>query len=421
MRMSQDDHTSDLPADRSAAVEATGTPAADQPHVATPAASAPPPSSAARGHADRSAFAGARRPAKTAAGLGTVLAMVLALVALALAAYIGWRQYNAQAGVNAAVLSSVGLTTRVGDLDRNVSTLTGERALIRQQLADAEQVNHSLRDELLGQSAQLRNLNDAVAKLSEKTLSGHDTLLLDDTESLLRMGQQRYTLFHDAHGAASAYTLAEQALSAVNDVAFNGLRQSIRAEHDALLASQPQTQMTALANLQQLRDVLPALPLKPADLPAQAPAAGAWERVRRALTGVISVQRDNGAPLAVADARFARELTALDLAQAQAAVLGWDANAAAAALKRADAAIAARFDPADAGVQQARSKLAAMAGTLQPTPPATLGGALNELRNLRSVHALTPAVTPAPAASAALTGGDPLATPARAASTGTRP
>ena len=63
--------------------------------------------------------------------------------------------------------------------------------------------------ELLGQGERTRQLEDAVAKLAEKSLSGHDAMLLDETESLLRMGAERYTLFHDAQGAAAAYALRD--------------------------------------------------------------------------------------------------------------------------------------------------------------------------------------------------------------------
>ena len=58
------------------------------------------------------------------------------------------------------------------------------------RLGDAAAVNRSLREELLGQSERTRNLEDAVAKLAEKSLSGHDAMLLDETESLLRMGSR---------------------------------------------------------------------------------------------------------------------------------------------------------------------------------------------------------------------------------------
>ena len=331
-------------------------------------------------------------------GGALALALLLSLLALGLAGYVAWRQWQQIRG-NA----SDNLDQRVGQLEDTVNTIGDERTVLRQRLGDAEQVNRGLREELLGQAERLRNLEDAVAKLSEKSLSGHDAMLLDETETLLRMGQQRYVLFHDAQGAAAAFGLADEALAAVNDGAFSGVRQSIAAEREALQQSEPHTR--AVDTLQQLRGALDTLPLKPQDSSAGQANPGAWARIRRALGTVVSVQRDNGAPLAVADARFARELTALDLAQAQAALLAADVDAAHAAIVRAQTSLAAQFDTADPAVAHAQAQLASLVGTLKPATPVQLGAALAELRNLRAVHALK-AVD---------------ATPARAASTGRRP
>ncbi|WP_091338360.1 uroporphyrinogen-III C-methyltransferase [Frateuria terrea] len=340
-----------------------------------------------------------RAPAPTPRRGGAMaLALLLSLLALGLAGYVGWRQWQQMQGS-----ASDNLDQRVAHVEDTLGTLGDERTLLRQRLGDAEQVNRGLREELLGQGERLRNLEDAVAKLSEKSLSGHDAMLLDETETLLRMGQQRYVLFHDAQGAAAAYGLADQALAAVNDGAFSGVRQSIAAEREALQQSEPHAH--AIDALQQLRGALETFPLKPQDTPAGQANAGAWARIRHALGSVVSVQRDNGAPLAVADARFARELAALDLAQAQAALLAADVDAARAAIVRAQASLAAQFDTADPAVAHAQAQLASLAGTLKPTTPVQLGAALAELRNLRAVHALK-AVD---------------ATPARAASTERRP
>lgn len=335
-------------------------------------------------------------------GGAIALALLLALLALGLAGYVAWRQWQQAQGSASDDRTLAGLDARVGHLEDTLDTVGDERTLLRQRLGDAEQVNRGLREELLGQSERLRNLEDAVAKLSEKSLSGHDAMLLDETGTLLRMGQQRYVLFHDAQGAADAYALADQALAAVNDGAFSGVRQSIAAEREALEQSVPHTR--AIDTLQQLRGALDTLPLKPQDRPADA-QPGAWARIRRALGSVVSVQRDNGAPLAVADARFARELTALDLAQAQAALLAADVDAAHAAIARAQASLAAQFDTADPAVAHAQAQLASLASTVKPATPVELGAALAELRNLRAVHALK-----------AVDAG-----PARAASTGHRP
>ena len=340
------------------------------------------------------------RPAPRPRGGGSLaLAVLLALIAVGACGYIGWRQWQQEQGSAADNQSVASLQQRVATLETTLTTLGDQRSSLNQRLDDAAQVNRSLREELLGQAERTRHLEDAVAKLAEKTLSGRDGMLLDETESLLRMAGERYTLFHDAQGAAAAYALADQTLAAVNDGAFSGLRQSVNAEREALAKSQPASQAGALQQLVALRGGLADLPLKPLDSHA-AEATDAWSRIRRALAGVVSVQRDDGAPLAVADARFARELAALDLAQAQAALLAYDSKGYAAALQRVDAALASQFDGSAPAVQQARETLKQLAGQLPANAPVQLGAALTELRNLRAVHALSPA-----AASSAAPGG----------------
>lgn len=340
------------------------------------------------------------RPAPRPRGGGSLaLAVLLALIAVGASGYIGWRQWQQEQGSAADNQSVASLQQRVATLETTLTTLGEQRSSLNQRLDDAAQVNRSLREELLGQAERTRHLEDAVAKLAEKSLSGRDGMLLDETESLLRMAGERYTLFHDAQGAAAAYALADQTLAAVNDGAFSGLRQSVNAERDALVKSQPASQAGALQQLVALRGNLADLPLKPLDSHA-AEATDAWSRVRRALAGVVSVQRDDGAPLAVADARFACELAALDLAQAQAALLAYDGKGYAAALQRVDAALASQFDGHAPAVQQARETLKQLARQLPANAPVQLGAALTELRNLRAVHALSPA-----SASSAASGG----------------
>jgi uroporphyrin-3 C-methyltransferase len=154
-------------------------------------------------------------------GGSLALAVLLSLIAVAAAGYVGWRQWQQEQGDVANGQNVATLQQRVAALETSLAGVSGERTSINQRLNDAAQVNRSLREELLGQSERTRNLEDAVAKLAEKSLSGHDAMLLDETESLLRMAGERYTLFHDAQGAAAAYALADQTLAAVNDGAFS--------------------------------------------------------------------------------------------------------------------------------------------------------------------------------------------------------
>ena len=138
--------------------------------------------------------------------------------------------------------------------------------------------------------------------------------------------------------------------------------------------------------------------MKPLDTPASGAATDPWSRITHALASVVSVTRDHGAPLAVADARFARELAELDLAQAQAALLAYDATGYAAALQRVDAALTAQFDTQSPAVQRVQAALQQLGAALPAHAPVELGAALTELRNMRSVHALQPGAASSPAA-----------------------
>ncbi|MGN6707451.1 MAG: uroporphyrinogen-III C-methyltransferase [Rhodanobacter sp.] len=370
-----------------------------QPDEATQPPAAPANAPASRDVPSDPVIAGPSRPSPSPSarapqprGGGTLaFALILSLLALAAAAWVGWQQWQQQRGSTADRQGVAALQQRAEGIESRLGGLADQRASLDQRMDDAAAVNRSLREELLGQSERIRNLEDAVAKLAEKSLSGHDAMLLDETDSLLRMGAERYRLFHDAPAAAAAYGLADQTLAAVNDGAFSGVRQDIQAEREALLKSQPVDLSGVLQQLQALRGTIGELPLKPLDAPADAQATDAWSRIRRALGSVVSVRRDNGAPLAVADARFARELAALDLAQAQADLLAHDGVAYAEALQRVDASLASQFDGNASSVQQARAALKKLQDQRPANEAVELGAALRELRNLRAVHALAPA------------------------------
>ena len=332
------------------------------------------------------------RPAPPArpSGGAVALALLLALIAIVGVGYVAWRQWQLL-HINAQALRTTAtLEERVNSMEHQLSGTASQGNLLLQRLNDAEQVNRSLREELLSQDQRMRDLEEAVGKLSEKTLSGQDAMHLDETESLLRMGAERYNLFHDARGAAQAFALAGQTLAGVNDNAFKGVQQNIDAEHEALVKSQLADPQQTLDSVAQLRNELPELPLKPLDEPLAQEGSGVWARIKHALYGVIQIKRDNGAPVDIADARIARELVALDLAQTQAALLAWDDEAGSAALKRADAGLAAQFDAQSSAVQQAHQRISALLAQLKPAAPVRLGTALAELRNLRAVHALKP-------------------------------
>jgi uroporphyrin-3 C-methyltransferase len=354
---------------------------------------------------------GKRRPdpAPRRGGGALAIAILISLAALGAAGYTAWSVWAMRQDVGAAT----GLRGQVDTLQGAVDGLRDDNANLRRRVSDADGVNRSAREEMLGVSERTKNLEDAVANLSERSLSGHDAMLLDEAESLLRMAKERFALFGDASGALAAYDLADKTLAGVNDSAFEAVRQNLTAEREALAAVAPVARANDLAMLADLRAQLPTLPLKDLDAATgDVETRTFWQRAGDSLGSIVKVSHDDGTPLGLADDRLARELAALDVAHAEAAVLAYDDLGRAAALKRVDATLAARFNPNAPSVQSARTRIAALLASQAKGTEPKLGAALGELRNLRSVHALQNDQGGAPAHSATVAA--PAAAPAAA-------
>lgn len=332
-------------------------------------------------------------PRRRSIGIASV-AVIVAVIALAVSAWGAWRLQRMDRADAAArsqdAAALVSLEGRLAASERQVQA-GGHR------LGTLDAGLDELRVTVQGLDRRTANLEGAYSNLSGQQQSGRDTLLLNDAEMLLRTGQQRYELFHDSVGALKAYSQAIEVLAQVQNPAYAPVRAGVATERDALTAAAPPSRQAALDTLSSLRGKVPALPLAiPRDTNASGPASkpGFWSRVFGSLRGIVKVSRDNdtGAPLA--DTRFARQLLALDLAQAQESLLALDLAAYHAALQRADATLAAQFDTADAGVQDARNQLAALLAQRASGPPPRLGGALAQLESLRASQ---PVVVPPPA------------------------
>ena len=110
---------------------------------------------------------------------------VVALVLVAVIAYVLW-----QSRIHVPVAPDLGGDVRQlrSDADshaRGIDQSHRDIETLRSRLDDADKVNASLREQLLGLSERARLAEDAVANLADKRLSGHDAMLLDETEMLL--------------------------------------------------------------------------------------------------------------------------------------------------------------------------------------------------------------------------------------------
>jgi uroporphyrin-3 C-methyltransferase len=327
------------------------------------------------------------------------LAWITAIILLGAVGYLFWRTWALDAEQQRLAQTDLQqVDAQIAALARGAEQARRDSETLRARFDDEGKVNQSLREQLLGLGERTRLVEDAIANLADKRLTGHDAMLLDETEMLLALGGERFALFHDPAAAIAAYRLADTTLAALDDPAFSTVRQSISAEVDALTNLAGADVGAASTALVTLRGNAAQLP--PARRDADTRRAGEeshwWQvfgdfvRVRTGADAAALAQRH--------DAALARQLYALDLRDAEAALLARDQPRFGAAIADAQAELALDFD-ADAGaVKAAQGALERLAkAELAPQPPALLGASLRELRNLRATHALRQA-RPAPAA-----------------------
>ncbi|HEX5960049.1 MAG TPA: uroporphyrinogen-III C-methyltransferase [Rhodanobacteraceae bacterium] len=337
-----------------------------------------------------------RKPRARLPGLAA-LAILVAIVALAVAAWSAW---HLQRFTHTEQVARQQDAATIATLQSQLAAGNQQAQAGNQRVGALESRLDDLRTTTQGLDRRLANLETAYTTLSGQQQSGRDTLLLNDAEMLLRTAQQRYELFNDSAGALKAYAQAIEVLAQVQNPAYAPVRASAATERDALAAAAPPSRQTALDTLSHLRSEVATLPL-PAAGAASASSApprkpGFWSRVGNAFTGIVTVSHDDGNhPLT--DARYARQTLALDLAQAQEALLAFDAATYRSALQHADSVLQGQFDPNDAKVQDASAQLANLLAQHSTGPAPKLGGTLAQLQSLRASQ---PVALPAPATTA---------------------
>ncbi|HEY7871524.1 MAG TPA: uroporphyrinogen-III C-methyltransferase [Rudaea sp.] len=317
--------------------------------------------------------------------------VVLVLLLIAAASAAAWWHFAPHPDTAAQIAA---LQSRVDELDHTMARTRANTDAFRARLDDGDKVDASVRQQLLSLGQRVQLAEDAVANLADRRLAGHDALALDEAELLLTLGGERYNLFHDAPATIAAYRLADAALAEVDDAAFSTVRQSIAGEIVALNDLHAADPQALVLRLSRLRALVPEL-ARAGSLPPSAPAKTDESMFARLLGAFVRVSHDTGTARAQAEVRdisLARDLVALDLRAAQAAVLARNDTGFRAAVAEARTQTVAAFDaqaPQTAAVLKELDELAQV--QLAPPAPAVLGTALRELRNLRATHALAAA------------------------------
>ena len=311
-----------------------------------------------------------------------VIVRLAVLFLVAAAGFAIWWMNHESGGSEAKTLR-----TQLEALAREVAQLRSTVDVLRGRLDDGEKVDKSVREHLLGLDQRAKLVEDSVANLADKHLSGHDALALDEAELLLTLGGARFVLFHDATAANMAYRQADIALSEVEDAAFSTVRQSVAAEISALNEAQASDSGALIVKLAQLREQALLWPL--AVNGAAPPAPEPDSRLARVLGNFVQIRHDDAAQTRATlhAPNLARELFFVDLREAEAAALAHDDARYHAALASARTELASAFDAQQTADADARLD-ALNKAKLAPAAPALLGTALKDLRNLRATHAL---------------------------------
>lgn len=331
----------------------------------------------------------ARESPPTRRPSGRWLLVALGVAALAVIGFFALQELGERSRDESATLTA--LRAELDDVRAALRAADAARAAIERRVTGNEGINRSLREEVLGVGERTRALEEAVARLARRGLTGSTDLKLNEAEFLLSMGEERLALFGDVAGALRAFDLADAALAALDDPVYAGVRASLAVEREALRALPPDDTGRLYAELDALSDAIEALPtarLAPIE-PVDAPPAetGLAGRLGSALSRFVRIQRTGEKASAWTDPDTARFAARIELLRAKSALALGDRAQLALAAQRARAALEP-LRGRDADQDAVLERLDALAGTSAPELP-PVGAALAQLRNLRATRALT--------------------------------
>lgn len=277
-------------------------------------------------------------------------------------------------------------------LDERVKQLETDLRATQQRQQDAAAINRNLRDELLGVAERAELVEQALKRVSDRGMANVTELRMNNAEFLLGAGLARLRLFQDVAGAATAFSLADAELAALQDPVVTGIRQSLAAELAALSAYPADARSAALDRLQKMAAKVDQLELKHEEPEVAAPITdnSFSARARRLLGDFVRVRRVSGdvtefsTPL---NESLARVDLRLQLRYAEAALMKDDRVRFSNQLQLITAA-AKSFDlETDAG-RWILQELEALDALPEFPEFAEAGGALEQLRNLQGTHRL---------------------------------
>ncbi len=324
-------------------------------------------------------------------GGGSAFALVAAMLGLVVALIaLGWLwRIESRSGVLEKERGQLAVEQRLAD--ERLKQVEAELRLAQQRLQDAAAINRSLRDEVLGVAERAELVEQALKRVSDRGMENVTELRMNNAEFLLGAGLARLRLFQDTAGAATALSLADAELSALQDPVVTGIRQSLARELAALSGYPADSRTVAMARLQRIAEKTDLLSLHreaPTAVTASDPSwsararrlFGEFVRVRRIEAGVEGFAIPLSEDMAHVDLR-------LQLRYAEAALMeGDDARFKAQLLRIQESA--RLFDLSGETGQWLQAELKGIAELPAFPEFSEAGGALQQLRNLQGTRQL---------------------------------
>jgi uncharacterized protein HemX len=274
-------------------------------------------------------------------------------------------------------------------------TASSENTGLRDRLADLQQTNGVLREQILALTQRLSLVEDAISTMGTANAPASETIKFDQAEYSLFVAQTRLDLFADVKGATRACELADAILATSSDPKMAGVRQSLSIELDQLRAT-PLNDVAALSGRVKglLADVDAVAVIINQDVPGRGRLAALLDRylvVRREGDALPVVGRSAWAVREGLKIELERAMLALERNQPEI----WQ-SALGSALKMADAALLRGSDVST----DFKTRLGQLASVELHAKLPQLGASLRDMRRLRTgaVPATAPPViSPAPA------------------------
>ena len=333
------------------------------------------------------------------------LSFLVAIIALALAGYMAWQDWQA-AGDTAADERVARLDDRLSASASSIDELAARIDELGQRepdvnAADLDAVRQDLDERirlLSSLPARIATLESSVASLAGVSEGARDAWILAESEYYMQIANAQLQLANNPHLAALALRMADERIVQLANPALTDVRRAISDELAALEIMEKPDIEGATLTLSSLARVVEALPLAGAvdDAdeagavdPELSGAGRAWASVKNAMSGLVKVtppERARVVALSPDGEFFLRNNIALQLQAARLALLRGEQAIFESTLDDTSALLRDYFDANSAQVAGALDTIAEVRNHVFTTDAPDISGSLRLLRQFRTLN-----------------------------------